>query len=130
MKGFKGFLMRGNLIELAVAFIIGGAFSKVVESFTKLIMDIIGLLGGKPDFSAVTVGSVNVGVFLTAVASFVFLASVVYFGVVKPYEKLYEMTNRKAKAEAAASEAAKAGTAGPTQEQLLTEIRDLLKTKG
>lgn len=46
MKGFKDFLMRGNLIELAVAFILGGAFSTVVKSFTTIIMDLIGKLGG------------------------------------------------------------------------------------
>lgn len=51
MKGFKDFLMRGNLIELAVAFILGGAFSTVVKSFTTIIMDLIGKLGGTPNFS-------------------------------------------------------------------------------
>ena len=50
MKGFKDFLMRGNLIELAVAFILGGAFSTVVKSFTTIIMDLIGKLGGTPNF--------------------------------------------------------------------------------
>lgn len=45
MKGFKDFLMRGNLVELAVAFIIGGAFAKVVEAFTAIILDIVGKVG-------------------------------------------------------------------------------------
>ena len=53
MKGFKDFLLRGNLIELAVAFIMAAAFGAVVTNFTQLVMDIIGKLGASPDFSAV-----------------------------------------------------------------------------
>ena len=55
MKGFKDFILRGNLIELAVAFIMGGAFATVVESFTKIIMDILGKLGaaGRTEAAAI-----------------------------------------------------------------------------
>lgn len=117
MAGFKDFLMRGNLIEVAIAFIIGAAFGSVTTSFTKLVMDVIGkVIGGQPDFSAVTVAGVNIGVFITAVISFVITATVVYFGIVKPYEAL---KTRLIKAEEAAA-------SGPTSEELLTEIRDLL----
>lgn len=118
MKGFKEFLLRGNLIELAVAFIMGTAFAAVVESFTKIIMDIIGKFGGNPDFSTVAVGGVNIGVFLTALVSFVIMAAVVYFGIVAPYNKARQAFAKKTD-EAPA----------PTSEDLLAEIRDLLKAR-
>ncbi len=119
MKGFKEFLMRGNLIELAVAFILAAAFGAVVTTFTQLVMDVIGLLGGQPDFSAVAIGGVNVGAFITAAVSFVIMAAVVYFGIVKPYEAF------KARTATPADEA----PAAPTSADLLAEIRDLLAKK-
>lgn len=85
MSGFKKFLLQGDLVSLAVAFIIGGAFATVVKSFVTIIMDLIGKLGGTPSFSSYVPGGVHVGAFLTAVVAFVILAAVVYFGVVKPY---------------------------------------------
>ena len=117
MQGFKEFIMRGNLVELAVAFIMGGAFATVVTAFTQIILDVIGLVGGQPDFSQVTIGPINVGVFITALVAFLILSAVIYFGVVKPYnavkrryEKVEEVT--------------------PSNEELLlTEIRDLLKAQ-
>lgn len=117
MKGFKDFLMRGNLVELAVAFIMATAFGKVVEAFTKLVLDVIGKFGGNPDFSTVTVLDVNIGVFLTALVSFVIMAAVVYFGIVKPYDAAKARFSKPAAEEAAA----------PSTEDLLAEIRDLLK---
>jgi large conductance mechanosensitive channel len=120
MAGFKDFLMRGNLIDVAVAFIIGAAFGTVTTSFTKLVMDLIGkMIGGQPDFSSVTVGGVNIGVFITAVISFVITAAVVYFGIVKPYEIVKKKTIKPKADEAGA----------PTSEELLSEIRDLLKAQ-
>jgi large conductance mechanosensitive channel len=119
MKGFKDFLLRGNLIELAVAFIMAAAFGTVVTTFTQLVMDIIGKLGGAPDFSAVAIGGVNVGKFITAVIAFVIMAAVVYFGIVKPYETIKKLTEKPAADEPGA----------PTSEELLTEIRDLLAQK-
>jgi large conductance mechanosensitive channel len=116
MKGFKNFLMRGNLIDLAVAFIIGGAFSKVVEAFTKIILDIIGRVAQVDAFSQATVAGITIGGFLTAVISFVIIAFVVYFGMVKPYEAI------KARSTTAVEET-------PSTEALLTEIRDLLAKK-
>ena len=121
MKGFKDFIMRGNLIEIAVAFIIAAAFAKVVEAFTKLILDIIGLLGGNPDFSQVAIGPINIGVFITAVISFLMIAAIVYFGVVTPYEKGKARLAKKKADDEAAEEPT------PTTEELLSEIRDLLK---
>ena len=119
MAGFKEFLMRGNLIDLAVAFILGASFGNVVTAFTKIIMDIIGKLGGNPDFSTVAIGGVNIGVFITAVVSFVIMAAVLYFGVVKPYETIRRMTSKPAVDE----------PGKPTSEDLLVEIRDLLAKK-
>lgn len=119
MKGFKEFLLRGNLVELAVAFIMAASFAAVVESFTAMIMDAIGKLGGMPDFSSVSIAGIAVGPFLTALVAFVLMAAVVYFAIVRPYQALRD---RMAKDEEAAP-------AAPTSEELLSEIRDLLKQK-
>lgn len=118
MKGFKEFLLRGNLVELAVAFVIGGAFATVVSAFTAMFMDILGKLGGTPDFSSWRPGGISVGTFLTALIAFVIMAAVVYFGVVLPYNKA------KSLFEKAADE-----VPAPTTEQLLVEIRDELKAQ-
>jgi len=115
LKGFKDFVMRGNLVELAVAFVIGGAFATVVTATVALIMDLVGKVGGTPDFSTYRPGGISVGVWLTAVISFLILAAVVYFLVVTPYNKLQE---RMSKGEVAAPPSADIA--------LLTEIRDLL----
>ena len=87
MSGFKNFILRGNLIDLAVAVIIGGAFATVVTAFTDLLLAVIAkVLGGnQPDFSTVEIGGVIVGPFLTALVAFLILAAVVYFFVVTPY---------------------------------------------
>ncbi|MCC2592048.1 large conductance mechanosensitive channel protein MscL [Tessaracoccus sp. OS52] len=120
MKGFKEFLLRGNLIELAVAFIMASAFAAVVTAFTQVIIDLIGLLGGVPDFSNTAVGGVNVGVFLTALVAFLIMATIVYFGIVLPYNRLRERFDKKGDSEADAT---------PTSEELLVEIRDLLRER-
>jgi len=86
MKGFKDFVMRGNLVELAVAFIIATSFATVVKTFTDVIMGLLGKAGGTPDFSAYKPGGVPVGTFLTALVAFLILAFIVYFFIVKPYE--------------------------------------------
>lgn len=99
IKEFKEFISRGNVLDLAVGVIIGGAFGKIVDSMVKdLIMPLIGLIGGKPDFSqwilggqtvmvdgkAVIEGGIMVGNFLNAVLSFLILALVVFLAIVKP----------------------------------------------
>lgn len=115
MKGFKDFVMRGNLVELAVAFIIATAFAAVVKTFTDMLLGIIGKAGGKPDFNAFKPGGVPVGTFLTALVSFLIVAAIVYFFVVKPYEA--------AKARFSKTEV----DAAPNEEiVLLREIRDAL----
>lgn len=89
LKGFKQFLMRGNVIDLAVAVVIGGAFGAVVAALVKdLITPIIAAIVGKPDFSAfkftVNKGEFLVGDFINAVVAFVLVAAAVYFFVVVP----------------------------------------------
>ena len=115
MSGFKKFVMQGNLVELAVAFVIAAAFGAVVKAFVTVIMDIIGKAGGTPSFSTWTPGEVHVGLFLTELVAFIILAAVVYLFVVKPYEMAKERFSAPVE-EAAA----------PTDVVLLTEIRDLL----
>lgn len=118
MKGFKDFLMRGNLVDLAVAFVIGGAFATVVTAFTKIVIEMLAILGGAPNFDKWAPGGLtSVGPFLTALVAFVIIAAVIYFGVVKPYELVQARTKKAEEAPAAA----------PTSEELLAEIRDLLK---
>lgn len=117
MQGFKEFIMRGNLIELAVAFIMGTAFNSVVESFTQIILSLISaILGGPADFSAFQPAGLPVGAFLTQLFSFLLVASVVYFGLVLPTNKIKErMSQNEAEDEPTVTEA-----------DLLAEIRDLL----
>jgi len=114
VSGFKNFVLRGNLVELAVAFVMGIAFAAVVTATVNLLMDVIGKLGGKPDFSDYNPGGVSVGAWITAVITFVILAAVVYFVIVLPYTKARE---RYFPSE-------EPGT--PEDVKLLQEIRDLL----
>lgn len=118
MTGFKVFLLRGNLIELAVAFIMGAAFATVVSSFTTLVLDLIGLIVNVKGFSGITVSGVDVGGFLTAVITFVLTAAVVYFLIVVPYNKVRAL-----------QKVDEPEVAPPTTEELLTEIRDLLRSR-
>ncbi len=118
MSGFKKFVMQGNLVELAVAFVIAGAFGLVVKSFVDIVMDLIGKVGGTPDFSNYRPGGVHVGAFLTALVAFIILAAVVYFFVVEPYEAAKERFSPPQE------------HAAPADVVLLTEIRDLLARRG
>ena len=117
MTGFKNFILRGNLVELAVAFIMGLAFASVVTATVALIMDLIGKVGGTPDFSTYSPGGVSVGAWLTALISFLILAAVVYFLIVRPYTKAKERS----------FPAAESGT--PADIALRAEIRDLLRAR-
>ena len=74
MKGFKDFLLRGNLIELAVAFIMGTVFAAVVEAFTKIVLDVLGLIVQVEGLSETAVVGINIGNFLTALITFVLTA--------------------------------------------------------
>ena len=114
MTGFKNFILRGNLVELAVAFIMALAFAAVVTATVGLVMDLIGKVGGTPDFSDYLWHGISIGAWLTAVISFLIIAAVVYFLIVVPY------TKAKARYFPAEDE----GT--PADVALLQEIRDLL----
>ena len=117
MSGFKSFILRGNLVELAVAFIMATAFAAVVTATVGMIMDLIGKAGGTPNFSSYAPGGVSVGAWITALISFVILAAVVYFLIVMPYTKAQEKYFPKEEP----------GT--PDDIALLQEIRDLLASQ-
>ncbi|MEA2682945.1 MAG: large conductance mechanosensitive channel [Chloroflexota bacterium] len=93
LKEFKAFLLRGNVVDLAVAVVIGAAFTAVVTAFVKdLVTPLIAAIVGKPDFSAIhfTVNHSRflVGDFLNAVVAFVLVAAVIFFLVIKPMQRL------------------------------------------
>jgi large conductance mechanosensitive channel len=117
LKGFRDFLMRGNVVELATAVIIGAAFGGVVDGLIKGIIDpLIAMLspGEVKDLQhALVVGPFQVGLVLSALVNFVLKAGVVYFFIVRPF--------------ASFSAKLAAATPPPPQVQLLTEIRDLLQ---
>ena len=118
MSGFKNFLLRGNLVELAVAFIMAAAFTAVVTATVGMIMDLIGKAGGTPNFSDYAPHGISVGAFLTALVSFVIIAAVVYFVIVLPYTKAKERF----------FPSPPPGT--PEDVELLRQIRDLLQQQG
>ena len=104
LKEFKDFLMRGNLIELAVAFVMGVAFAAVLNALVAdLVMPIIGAIFGKVDFSSLTFtvhrSKFLYGSFITAAIQFVSIAAAVFFFIVKPVQLLMA---RRATAEAEA----------------------------
>ncbi len=95
MSGFKKFLLRGNVVDLAIAVIIGAAFGNVVQAFVKdIITPILGIFGGVPDFAAwaVTINGSKflVGDFINAVLGFIVIAAVVYYFVVLPVQRLMD----------------------------------------
>jgi large conductance mechanosensitive channel len=95
MEGFKKFLLRGNVVDLAIGVIIGASFSDVVSSFVKnLLTPLIAAIGGKPDFSAVYFelgkGKFMIGDFLNQLISFAISAAVIYFFVVLPMNRLID----------------------------------------
>ena len=99
MSGFKKFLLRGNLVELAVAFVVGAAFADLVKDFANsFITPLIALLGGKPDYTrlSVTIDGTKFpyGVFMTSAIAFIMTAAIVYFLVVLPTSQLIERMDR------------------------------------
>ena len=119
IKGFRDFLMRGNVVELATAVIIGAAFSGVVDGLIKGIIDplIAALAPGDVKLleSALVVGPFKIGLVLSAVINFIMKAAVVYFLIVRPFAQL--------------SAKLAAQTPPAPDVLLLTEIRDLLKSR-
>lgn len=120
---FKTFIMKGNVVDLAVGVVIGQAFGKVVDSVVKdLITPIPGRLFGQTNFSAIQPFGIGLGNFLNALLAFLMLAAVVFFLVVKPMNALMTIARRKAETHPAAPPPL------PEDVRLLIEIRDLLKS--
>ena len=126
IQGFRDFILKGNVVDLAVAVVIGTAFGAVVNAFVaSVLMPLVALLTGTPNFDEfLAFGDIKVGVFLTALVNFLLVAAAVYFAVVLPMNKVIERRNaRLAAGQAPAEEEADA------QIVLLTEIRDALRSR-
>lgn len=126
IQGFKEFISKGNVLDLAVAVIIGASFTPIVKSVTDVIMGIIGAIVGQPNFDSVLQFSIRgsdpiqPGTIITAIVNFFLVASALYFAIVVPMNAL---NKRRAKEEAEKVEE-------PSEDvKLLSEIRDLLAEK-
>ena len=123
IQEFKEFIQRGNVVDLAVAVVIGAAFALIVTSFTNdVLMPIIGIIGGKPEFDysfVINKSEIKWGAFLSAIVNFLIIAFAVFL-VVKGINKMQGMRKLK---EGEAEEVEL------TELDLLTEIRDLLVTQ-
>jgi large conductance mechanosensitive channel len=118
---FKAFALKGNMIDLAVAVVIGKAFGDVINSIVKnVITPLIGYVTPNLDFSAWHIGRVMIGNLLNDVITFLIIAAAVFFAVVKVMGFLINMRKKKEEAPAEAPPP-------PEDIKLLTEIRDLLK---
>jgi len=122
IKGFKEFILRGNVIDLAVAVVIGAAFTQIVNAIVKgLIAPLIALLFKADDLAHLHAGPFLWGSIVGAIINFLAVAVVVYFVFVFPMNKVKERQEAKRAATAGPEEAA-----APTEAELLAEIRDLL----
>ena len=128
LQGFKDFIMKGNVIDLAVAVIIGAAFSKIVNALVEsVLMPFIAALVGSPNFDSFGLVTLNgndikFGVLLTAIVNFLLVAAAVYFAIVLPMNKMIERRNGRLGIEPEAEPVAE-------DVALLTEIRDLLSAQ-
>lgn len=123
LREFRDFVLRGNVLELAIAFVMGVAFTAVVDSaVADLLTPLISAIVGQPSFADIDLdigdATLEIGNFLEAIISFLAVAAVVYFAVVKPVNLL---PARRARGEEAAE------VPVPEEIQLLREIRDLLR---
>ncbi|MCG7258608.1 MULTISPECIES: large conductance mechanosensitive channel protein MscL [unclassified Corynebacterium] len=126
LEGFKKFIMRGNVMELAVAVIIGGAFTAIITAFTSGIVEpLLAAVGGSPEFGLgfhLREGNdatfVDIGAVLTAAVNFLIIAAVIYFIMIMPMNKLADLNARRKGIEPE--------EAAATETELLAEIRDLL----
>jgi len=121
VQEFKEFAMKGNVVDMAVGVIIGGAFGKIVSSLVdNIFMPLIGVITGGVDFSklAVEVGEakVNYGIFIQNIIDFLIIAFCIFLFI----KAINKVTRKNEEPEA---------PAGPTSEELLAEIRDLMKKK-
>jgi large conductance mechanosensitive channel len=128
LKGFKAFIMRGNVVDLAVAVIIGAAFGAVVTALVAdLLTPLLAAIGGKPDFSSLSFtvnhSTFRYGAFLNAVISFLFIAAAIYFFVVAPLNSLAERRQRRL------AQGQPDPEPKPEDVLLLEQIRDLLSAQ-
>lgn len=127
IKGFKEFISRGNVVDLAVAVVIGAAFGAVITALVEgLINPLVAALFGEASLAHVMTFEVNgavfsIGLILDAALNFLMIAAAIYFLVVLPLNKLAE---RRKRGEPAPDE-----NVSPTEVELLTEIRDALKSR-
>jgi large conductance mechanosensitive channel len=127
LKGFREFIMRGNVVDLAVAVVIGAAFTAVVTAFVAdILTPFLAAIGGQPDFSQLT-WTINgskflYGDFINKIISFVIIAAAIYFAVVLPLNKVAERRARRLAAGVVEDEP----EAKPEDVLLLEQIRDLL----
>lgn len=126
LKGFRDFLLRGNVIDLAVAVVIGAAFTAIVTAFTSnIIQPLINAIGSTDVGLGFHIRSgddatfVDLGSLITAAINFIIIAAVVYFVIVLPSQKLMARFGKPKEEE----------SGEPTEQQLLTEIRDLLASQ-
>ena len=123
LEGFRNFLFRGNVVELATAVIIATAFGGIIDAFTKSIIDpLFSAIGGAPNLDealtiAIGPASFKIGLLLTAILNFLIKAAVIYFAIIRPFGPISEKL------------AVQAAAAAPTPPdiKLLTEIRDALR---
>jgi large conductance mechanosensitive channel len=126
LKGFRDFIMRGNVVDLAVAVVIGAAFGAVVTAFVAdILTPFLAAIGGQPDFSQLT-WTINgskflYGDFINKIISFVIIAAAIYFFVVLPLNKMAERRARRLAAGIEDEPEAK-----PEDVLLLEQIRDLI----
>jgi large conductance mechanosensitive channel len=131
LKGFRDFILRGNVVDLAVAVVIGTAFTAVVSALVKdIVTPLIAAIAGKPDFSTLKFtlhhSTFLYGEFVNAIVSFLLVAAAIYFFVIVPIKHLTELRARRRAAGDAAEEAQI-----PSDELIvLREIRDLLQRTG
>ena len=126
LKGFKEFIMRGNVVDLAVAVVIGAAFGRIVTALVNgLINPLVAAIFGKPDLTGVGNFTINgaefsIGLILQELINFLFVAATIYFIIVMPLNKLNERRRRGEEPEADTL---------TTDQELLTEIRDALRAR-
>ena len=126
LKGFKEFIMRGNVVDLAVAVVVGAAFGRIVTALVDgLINPLVAAIFGKPDLTGVGNFTINgadfsIGLILQELINFLFVAAAIYFIIVMPLNKLNERRRRGEEPEADTL---------TTDQELLTEIRDALRAR-
>ena len=124
LKGFREFIMRGNVVDLAVGIVIGVAFGAVVTAFVNgIINPLIAAIFGKPNLDSVGTFTINnahfsIGVVLTALVNFVLVAAAIYFFVVLPVNAMGARYEKPAPEDT-----------GPTEVELLAQIRDELRAR-